>query len=596
MHRYFRFSRGIMVVAAGLLLAAMLHGCGGCSSESDGNGNGTGNGGGANGGNDAGGNGTTQADDLAVIAAKPAGLDAVDRKIMEIERLENNAQFSQARRLTRELLDEIADDPREADVEAIQQRIREEEDAAVELEFAVENLTAESSQARDVAREQIADAGPVGLILVRKAFRNSSGMRLRLEATRIFRDKVDPNAAPLIVDALKTVPNEPLWSELLKALTIIIQRHSQSSLDIATLAELLAVAETMISPLRARMLRAIAANWEFGQLNRTQLSELFRRLQQDTTYEKRNLASLFCILYVKAANRDDQAFADLVGGQERLPWLQNYVGAAVKSEDEMIRTWAEQMGPMLALVDLVALKKGLLLYFDFNEPIYHPRYPGQKRPMIYCRDQSGEEVTPKTPRVILKGVLRENSRVPGADGNAIRFQPTGLIELPANWKFRQVMKTSYSYAAWIKPQGTPDGTSATPYWLIIGKRNGDVGLKYRTGNVAAFTHRTARRETVTATGTTTIQTGRWHHVAGVVDVNAGSVKLYVNGKLDAEGQFEAGTEGDPAMGTLFGAIGGVSTDESNPRTFDGVIDEVRIYDRAITADEAFDLYRAILPN
>ena len=70
-----------------------------------------------------------------------------------------------------------------------------------------------------------------------------------------------------------------------------------------------------------------------------------------------------------------------------------------------------------------------------------------------------------------------------------------------------------------------------------------------------------------------------------------------NGKVDVEGEFVAGTAGPAALANLFGAIGGINRDsEGTPHTFDGVIDEVRVYSRSLTDDEVLDLYRGFLPD
>ncbi|MFQ6026036.1 MAG: LamG-like jellyroll fold domain-containing protein [Dehalococcoidia bacterium] len=78
--------------------------------------------------------------------------------------------------------------------------------------------------------------------------------------------------------------------------------------------------------------------------------------------------------------------------------------------------------------------------------------------------------------------------------------------------------------------------------------------------------------------------GQWHHVAGVRDVEGGQLRLYVDGQL-------VDTEVDPGGSTDNPsnlAIG--SKDTLNDDFMHGSLDEVAIYDRALTAQEVLDLY------
>jgi len=74
--------------------------------------------------------------------------------------------------------------------------------------------------------------------------------------------------------------------------------------------------------------------------------------------------------------------------------------------------------------------------------------------------------------------------------------------------------------------------------------------------------------------------GTWYHIAGVIDPPNGKEQLYVDGKLDAEKDISSEdleTNDDPLwIGRRFDAF------------FDGIIDEVVIYNRALTEDEIKD--------
>jgi hypothetical protein len=76
-----------------------------------------------------------------------------------------------------------------------------------------------------------------------------------------------------------------------------------------------------------------------------------------------------------------------------------------------------------------------------------------------------------------------------------------------------------------------------------------------------------------------LEIGRWHHVA--VSTVGGSISLYLDGDLVAQGslpiQTAAGT--NVFMGQVLGAPW------NDTRKFDGQLDEVKVYDRALTAAE-----------
>jgi hypothetical protein len=80
---------------------------------------------------------------------------------------------------------------------------------------------------------------------------------------------------------------------------------------------------------------------------------------------------------------------------------------------------------------------------------------------------------------------------------------------------------------------------------------------------------------------TVVNTGEWVHVAAVLPEGAGStadVRLYVNGVRETE----AVTAG--AINTKAAAAFQIGADETG-KYFTGLIDDVRIYDRALTAEE-----------
>jgi hypothetical protein len=88
---------------------------------------------------------------------------------------------------------------------------------------------------------------------------------------------------------------------------------------------------------------------------------------------------------------------------------------------------------------------------------------------------------------------------------------------------------------------------------------------------------------------TLLHTDRWYHLAGTYDGK--HVSLYIDGKLEGRAEYSGPLRADRAPVLLGGAsLGGVEW--GNHFTSDVILDEVMIFDRALTEGEIFQLHRA----
>ncbi|WP_411911646.1 LamG domain-containing protein [Natronomonas gomsonensis] len=78
------------------------------------------------------------------------------------------------------------------------------------------------------------------------------------------------------------------------------------------------------------------------------------------------------------------------------------------------------------------------------------------------------------------------------------------------------------------------------------------------------------------------------HISGVYDATSGEMQIHVNGELDSTSEASF----TPAISSQPGAIGAELTDGSPTDSFDGVIDDVRVYDRALSQSEIRAIYDA----
>ena len=95
-------------------------------------------------------------------------------------------------------------------------------------------------------------------------------------------------------------------------------------------------------------------------------------------------------------------------------------------------------------------------------------------------------------------------------------------------------------------------------------------------------------------GHTRIEPGTWYHVAGVQDVDRGTLRIYVNGELDGELRLSGRPE--RTTGNLFiGARESYGTDRP-AEFFDGVIHELRIWRTAMSQEQIREIRKNRFPH
>ncbi len=130
--------------------------------------------------------------------------------------------------------------------------------------------------------------------------------------------------------------------------------------------------------------------------------------------------------------------------------------------------------------------------------------------------------------------------------------------------------------AWIRA-ASPDGVilarggAASGYALIL--KGGKPRFLIRVGKTV---HEVDARENVA---------GRWIHLAGVL-TGEKKLQIYVDGVLSASAEAPSLIAAPPGQPTEIGAdLGNGAGDYESPFSFSGIIDEVRLYHRALRAEE-----------
>ncbi|MGW7290286.1 LamG-like jellyroll fold domain-containing protein [Streptomyces sp. NPDC054847] len=171
---------------------------------------------------------------------------------------------------------------------------------------------------------------------------------------------------------------------------------------------------------------------------------------------------------------------------------------------------------------------------------------------------------------------------PGVSGSALRFDGQGQFAETEG----PVLDTtkSYSVSAWVTLDAVP-GNYATAVSQDGRRQENPFYLQYGQGAFAFSTpggHR-ARVETVP-------QLGRWYHLVGVRDTVGNDIKLYLDGKLVATA--EPGPA-DVSTGPL--SVGRARWNGGNVDFWNGSIDQVHAFDKALTAEEVSALHAGEKP-
>jgi len=187
---------------------------------------------------------------------------------------------------------------------------------------------------------------------------------------------------------------------------------------------------------------------------------------------------------------------------------------------------------------------------------------------------------------LINGALRSGDSVCGNHSLSLDTTSRQYVEIPTAPSLERTER--FTLAAWVKP------TDPTPNRAVIAKQTSESSNSFalRVHNGVATVGGTGTVYNVGpfntgAGGTMEVDANTWTHVAGSWDSSTGEWRVYVNGVLDVTtvdargGQLDRGS-GPLRIGYEFGAA----------QTFDGLIDDVRMYGRALSADEVALLFES----
>jgi hypothetical protein len=146
--------------------------------------------------------------------------------------------------------------------------------------------------------------------------------------------------------------------------------------------------------------------------------------------------------------------------------------------------------------------------------------------------------------------------------------------------------TTYSVCSWFKVAGASAGGVNIVYSerAAFGVSTPITGQLYLPSNNIGFIVRDNTGNTALAQGSTALTVGQWYHSCGVR--NGNNTYVYLNGALAGSG---SGTLG--AITNVNFIIGGEKSNIAFS-LFNGSIDDIRIYNRVLSASEISVLYNS----
>jgi hypothetical protein len=179
----------------------------------------------------------------------------------------------------------------------------------------------------------------------------------------------------------------------------------------------------------------------------------------------------------------------------------------------------------------------------------------------------------------LTNMSRDLNPVAGKVGQGMSFDGTNdYVGIPYS-STHSFGTNNFTLSAWIK--GSAFGSNnriLSNYRAEVDGRRGyifSVNSGILTGYIGSGTPN--------LTSSTTLQAGTWYHV---VMVREGDVaRLYINGVTDGSPAAGMAAKNATSDGTL-----DISADTENSWFFNGSLDDVRIYNRALSATEVKQLY------
>ena len=177
-------------------------------------------------------------------------------------------------------------------------------------------------------------------------------------------------------------------------------------------------------------------------------------------------------------------------------------------------------------------------------------------------------------------------RTIGRIGQALNFDGSDdLVNMSSPASLDDVKPITVS--AWIKPNSTGEGGIGTIVSKMdTGADDGRWMFYMQSTNAIEFFKDDGTPNYVRRSSNSTITIGAWQHVVATWDGST-NMKIYING---TETTYQTSTNGSGARSDAVRNFG-IGNINNGSQTFDGLIDDVRVYNRVLSSDEIKRLYK-----
>ncbi len=245
--------------------------------------------------------------------------------------------------------------------------------------------------------------------------------------------------------------------------------------------------------------------------------------------------------------------------------------------------------PLLSVAACLALTPAL--HADPPDPVARWDFESNAGATVVDRTGNGHDGTAfGSPTWVASSVAGGSSALLFGPGNAVNV-PSSQNLLPGDH--------SFALSAWFRTSAT--GVPQTITWAQVNCcGNTSVASIDPTSNTVGWTYHDDRivccinPEQVRVVSPGAVTDGEWHHVVAVRDRDAGEAVLYLDGvEVDSAPDSQAVVDTTSTFGIGYRPPDAIGIAE---RFFQGLIDELKIYDQALSPEQVYDLCTAEEPS
>ncbi len=464
-------------------------------------------------------------------APAPEDADAaIDAARARVQALADAAEFTDAYNAAREARSEFRIHPRRRELDALVARLKEARQGAVGLPFAVQKLRSPDPGVVKIARKELRAAGDVGAAYLRKAVREAEPP-VAAEAARTLLDMADPKAPAAFGERLPGTEPGPLREVLVEAV------------------------RKTIPDVPPETLRA-----------------LYARVQADDAFARLDAAGLLLAALDRRAGRDREAFGALLGDPDAFAALKTYAQGAATSENPEAAAWAARHASVFGLV---VAQADLVLWLRADTGV-----ETKGEAVVRWKDLSpaGVDATQDDPK-------KRPTLVETETGPAVRFDGVDdALRLPEGFKS---FPEGVTVSVWARLEKPGNWARFVDFGNGAGEDNIVLARESSSDDLTFYVYAEDERTGGINTAPDTLKTETWQHLAGTADAE-GNVAMYVGGKKLGGGKTSIPRD----VVRTSNLIGESNWETTNDAHYDGMMDDLRVYRRALTPEEMARLYRS----